>query len=543
MTWLLQRLANLRALETPEELVLLEGHGSLTTSLLWSRFLSVYGSPNHLAMGPWSRAVLARAEEEATGATSLPVEALPHANYVLAIGESSLETGPSWIPLVTAFSRAHRPIFGCASPRPPLSGPTPDEFFPIHPGSGGLFQLALAQVLVRMGVKPEPPISPESLARFAPDRVANQIGLPARTIEGLALCLASQKSVTVLPDETHEAEFSARASSLLRQCLGKRTWSPNPVRTAFPNWPKVDCDSVAQLGGSKPRLDWQSDDARLKEGGVKIVEALVSGYPYKASIVLLSGEGIALNDKAFSTVPTVVSFSSFLTESSRWADLLLPNHHFLEAWDIHPMGRDVRLLGLSRPVVPPQNNSRSTGDVILDLAKGIGGSLSHAMPWMSHEAAVKSLFSPEIIVKLEATGTWTVAPDEACLLPQTTPNPHYQRPQLTWKFSDAPLTYGTTAFPFLLVPARGWGDSMPDLKWIEEIPFTPGNPYIARLEIHPADAFPLGIRNGETVEVETPTFRATAHAFFRSGLRPGVVAMNRRPIQFSVCQARVRRSS
>jgi anaerobic selenocysteine-containing dehydrogenase len=299
----------------------------------------------------------------------------------------------------------------------------------------------------------------------------------------------------------------------------------------------VEIDAVARKGFSVHRLDGQDDGFKSWEGVRKIIQALVSVNEYKPSIILISGEGVDVEERALLTAEMVVSFSSYLTQSSPYCDLLLPNHHYLEAWDIEPVGRDARRLGQRRPVVQPTHHSRATGDVIVGLAKGLGSPLSETLPWKSHEAAVRSLFSQEIISGLETTGSWSVVPDEASYPSQGSSG---SLPKLAWNFINTEVPSPDTSFPFLLVPAWGWGDIFPNLQWVREIPLVSGNPYVPRLEIHPTDAHRLGIRHGESVQLETPHFNVVANAFFRGGLRPGVLAMNRRPMRFSVCQARVR---
>jgi anaerobic selenocysteine-containing dehydrogenase len=95
--------------------------------------------------------------------------------------------------------------------------------------------------------------------------------------------------------------------------------------------------------------------------------------------------------KAFSTIPFVVSFSSFMDETSANADLILPNHTNLERYEDvpTPLGLTRPIIGLSRPVVPPQFNTRHTGDVLIQIARAIGGTVGSAFPWDTYKACLQ----------------------------------------------------------------------------------------------------------------------------------------------------------
>ena len=73
-------------------------------------------------------------------------------------------------------------------------------------------------------------------------------------------------------------------------------------------------------------------------------------------------------------VPFKVSTGIFLDETAEACDLLLPNLHALERWD------DLRarpgVTGLMQPVMEPVFPGRHTGDVLLGVAKALGGGFS-----------------------------------------------------------------------------------------------------------------------------------------------------------------------
>ena len=71
---------------------------------------------------------------------------------------------------------------------------------------------------------------------------------------------------------------------------------------------------------------------------------------------------------------------------------LLPDHNHLEKMDdiVWPTGIQYPVYGLSRPVLEPLYNTKNSGDVIIKLAKQIGGSVGSAFPWKNYEEVLKT---------------------------------------------------------------------------------------------------------------------------------------------------------
>ena len=71
-------------------------------------------------------------------------------------------------------------------------------------------------------------------------------------------------------------------------------------------------------------------------------------------------------------VPFIVSFGSFLDETSVLADLILPDHSFLESWAeaVPESGSMVAVASVAPPVMKPLHETRATPDVLLDVGRG-----------------------------------------------------------------------------------------------------------------------------------------------------------------------------
>src|SRR5262249_49772028 len=84
----------------------------------------------------------------------------------------------------------------------------------------------------------------------------------------------------------------------------------------------------------------------------------------------------------------IVSFSPFLDETARLADLILPDDTYLERWDIKP-GRTgaKRAAAITRPVVKQERSSRQTADVLIAVSRELGS----ALPFESAADIVKQV--------------------------------------------------------------------------------------------------------------------------------------------------------
>ncbi|MFQ5460387.1 MAG: hypothetical protein ACE5EL_06300, partial [Anaerolineae bacterium] len=127
-----------------------------------------------------------------------------------------------------------------------------------------------------------------------------------------------------------------------------------------PAWPRLPADPVARRGRKAPRIDgaggrfplgrhaYQSVADRILAGeGVEVLLMLDSNSVYETP----GGERFA---RALAQVPFSVSLTSFMDETARHVDLVLPQPTFLERWEDDAIeGLGYPGIALRRPVVEP----------------------------------------------------------------------------------------------------------------------------------------------------------------------------------------------
>ncbi|HEY6108062.1 MAG TPA: molybdopterin dinucleotide binding domain-containing protein, partial [Gemmatimonadales bacterium] len=86
---------------------------------------------------------------------------------------------------------------------------------------------------------------------------------------------------------------------------------------------------------------------------------------------------------ALERIPFVVSFSPFLDETTRFADLVLPDLLPYERWQDAPTPSSYpySVWGLAQPLVAPPDKTLATADALLALARALGGSIASSLPY------------------------------------------------------------------------------------------------------------------------------------------------------------------
>ena len=558
-------LGKLRAAGEPQSLVLLDGEARGATHGLWARFLRAFGSPNHIGHGATGYGATLRAMAAMTGVASLPGYDFENARLALLVGTGALEASGQAMHLARALARGNRPRLVCAWPRLPPTAALVDEWLPLLAEGQAAFLLALAHVLLREGLADESSLQAAPgfetrgpaggggglrqriLADFSPAQVEAGTDLPARQIERLARELAVARPSLVAVDEATSDDAAAAAGIVLNAFLGNLD-VPGGVRLdagwEAPSWGNPALDSVAEQGLRRRALDGR-DPAEADVASSRILqlpEALLYGRPYPAKILLLYASNPAYAKpapldwrSALAQVPLVVSFSPLLDESALFADLVLPDHTFLEGWDVVAPGRGMRALSLQQPVVRPVHDTRQTGEVILRLAAAVGPALAEALPWHGYREAVEVGLArvpggaPAALSVLASEGVFTATPEQDArsgggvggwiILADA-------RRAIPTRFS--PAVDEGMGRPFLLVPFRGPGyaqGGMRHLPWLAELPLAPCYPWPPCLEMSPSDARALGIADGDAVVAEAPRGSMRLRVHVHEGMKTGVLGL------------------
>jgi anaerobic selenocysteine-containing dehydrogenase len=428
-------LAELRSRGRPQALALIGGEYRGLTDRLWDRFARAYGSPNYVRLRnlspevPEDVAVLMHGEKN-------PISYdLRETSFVLSFGCNWLEGWRSPVFQMQAYGhmrqgrREGRAEVAHVEPRLSYSAAKADLWIPVKPGTEGILALGLAHLILREQLYDDDFVSNHTfgfedwvdsdgkehkgykrlvLEEYTPVRVSEMTGTRPETIVTLARRFAGSRPAIALGDNRSALEghdlFTRMAIHSLNVLVGSIGVSggvlPGRKPPPLTVWPELELDEIAAAGLKSPRLDGAGKGERFLDtdapGG--LVEAVLEGESSPVEILILhranplyGRAGKENFREALEKIPLVVSLSGVPDEVSRYADLILPEHHFLESWqdDLVAHLPGFTLFGIGQPVTKPLYDTRNPCDLILNLAEGVGGSVAASFPWESYEGLLE----------------------------------------------------------------------------------------------------------------------------------------------------------
>src|SRR5439155_13007391 len=116
--------------------------------------------------------------------------------------------------------------------------------------------------------------------------------------------------------------------------------------------------------------------------------------------------------EALLKVPYIASFGSFIDETSILADLLLPDHSFLESWVDHvpESGTTKTVASVAAPAMKPLHETRAMPDVLLEVAGKLNPPLPPPFPWQTFDQMLQAGFGDNWAKAQEQGGIWSEPP-------------------------------------------------------------------------------------------------------------------------------------
>ena len=308
--------------------------------------------------------------------------------------------------------------------------------------------------------------------------------------------------------------------------------------------------------------------------GPELGEAVTTGKtPVEMLLLFAANPAHTLPDggtfrRALEKIPYIVSFSPFRDESSLMADLILPDHTYLEKMEevVWPVGLQYPFYGLARPVLKPLYDTRAAGDALIRLARMMGGRAAASLPWKNYEELLKERALSLFEVEGGLTRYDPARPPWQVMAGRSAPRSDYGSPDELWnKLKDGGFWYrpfhrfghhenlfktpsgkfefcseqlaaaadkGETpdnqkAYPLVMAPyglinlASGWAPSPPYLyKTLFDHQVRKGDSFA---DIHPQTAAEYRLKQGEHVIIESSAGTVEARVNVFPGAMPGVV--------------------
>jgi len=470
--------------------------------VLAAEFVVGFGAPAPYGFDPFDDTVLRLANAMSWGKEQLATVDLARARFVISFGADFLGTWNSPVAQSAGYGamRQSRPglrgAFVQVESRMSLTGASADQWIPVKPGTEGVLALGLAHVILANKLRPAATGRvaesiagwSNGLSDYTPARIEQITGVAASRVERLARELTDVSPAVAIvggaPLAQTNAMFTALAVNALSELLG----------------------AVNTPGGLyfTPGRD-TSHPAALTADTFNRAKVLLLD---NANPIYGSPKATKVRE-ALEKVPFIASFGSFVDDTSVHADLILPDHSFLESWvDSTPESGSIEAVTtVAGPVMKPLHNTRSTVDVLIEVAGKLKSPV--ALPWKTAEEVAKSTGPPSPAVQRV--------------------QPPLNRPHTKAQYEEAFFDGEASQFPlhFQPYPSSQFGDgSAANLPWLQEMP----DPLTSAMwsswvEINPQTAARAGIVQGDLVEITSQHGSVRAPAMIFPGIAPDVVAM------------------
>jgi anaerobic selenocysteine-containing dehydrogenase/Fe-S-cluster-containing dehydrogenase component len=501
--------------EAGSDLAIISGKEGPTLTGLMDQLSQATGG-SRIEYEALSEAPLREAARLAFGRDVIPTFRLEEAEVIVSFGADFLETWLSPVEYTRGFARAsgvddaqEKARFVFLAPRLSLTGQNADEWVPLQAGSEALVALAMAAVLMRNGADAGP--YADLLQAYSPEAAAEEAGIPAETIEELALEFAGSSSLALGPGL---ASHGANATATHLAVLVLNAVAGNVGETLH-----LAVEDRGASGASYRELG--EGISAMAGGGLQAVLLHNTNPAYN----LPPAAGFA---EALGQVPFKVAVTPQMDETAALCDLVLPAQHALESWgDANPRPG---LWSVRQPVMAPVPHfeARPSGDILLALARGLGEDLDGETfhdylrnRWSEqHQAAGSPEGNFETFWR-EALRAGVVTLDEAPL-----EEPALQVPDRALSF-DRPVLEGE-GLTLMVYPSTRLGDGRGANKpWLQELPDPVTKlAWHSWVEIHPETAEEQGLRRGDLVRVASPHGEVEVPVYPYPGIRPDTVALS-----------------
>jgi molybdopterin-containing oxidoreductase family iron-sulfur binding subunit len=331
---------------------------------LASESLKNWDSQGPVIFEPFGYEALKEANSQVFGLDGLPSYKINEADFLVSFGADFLETWLSPVEYARKFKDMHalrgqnKSLFFHVSPYQSLTGANADFWFSCNPDSEHFIALGLLREGIRHGngrSLPEKDLTAidQVSSPYTKDKVFALSGLPPELFDKLYINLQLARKPLILGTST-----SATGANSLQANI-----AVNLLNLVFdPDLERIDFSNRHRVETADRRSTVLEFFTGLKSGAADLL--LLNNV--NPAFALPPGSGVreALErDSLF-----VVSFSSFMDETTELADLILPVCLPLEVWDEY--GGKAGIVSTLQPTMGSLTGAPNIGDVLLRASFG-----------------------------------------------------------------------------------------------------------------------------------------------------------------------------
>ena len=492
-----------------------------------------------------------------SGAMTNSVAEIEEADCIFVIGSNTTSSHPLVASRIMAAKEKGAKLI-VVDPRRTQIAQMADIYVPLPAGRDNAFLNGLMHIIVEEGWHDQQFIQErtegfeefkENLKDYTPEYVQRVTGIDAELLREVAetYAKASKASIIYCMGITQHVAGTDNVKNLANLAMltgnvGKPSTGVNPLRGQ--NNVQGACDmgglpnvfpGYQRVGAEAPRRKFEEawGVSLPAEPGLTVTEMMDAVLEGRVKALYIMGENPLLSDpdlnhveEALREVEFLVVQDIFLTETARFADVILPGACFAEK-EGTITNTERRVQRMYKAIDPP-GEAKQDWAIICELAKAMGAQgfdFSGPEEIFEELARLTPSYAGISYQRIEAEGglQWP------CRTPDDPGTPYLHKDQFArGKGLFTPIKYLDPAelpdgeYPFLLTTGRlpfhfhtgTMTREAPHL--VEEI----DEPW---LEIHPEDARGLGLRDGEVVEVSSRRGSVRVKARLTEGIRQGTV--------------------
>jgi len=317
-----------------------------------------------------------------------------HSRLVILWGHNPGSTAPHFMPMLREAQRRGAYVV-VVDPRRTLTARSVDEHIRPRPATDAALALGLIHLLFAEGLHDEAWLEANTIgwrdlrdraAHYPPDRVAEITGVPAETIVALARRLGTLKPALVKFADGVQRHGNGgqttRAIISLPAVVGQVGVRGGGLAYSTGDYIDLDAETVTHASECppKPRVVNMNRLGAALTGEVPD-PPIMSLYVFASNPVAVApNTGLIVQGLMREDLFTVVH-ELFMTDTARYADIVLPSTSQLEHTDMHE-AYGHRFLQYNEPAIAPLGESKSNWDVMRLLAEAMG----YQEPWLRQTA-------------------------------------------------------------------------------------------------------------------------------------------------------------
>jgi len=508
---------------------------------LFAQFMDLLGSDHYQQYDFTYPGAIRAANRISFGVEQLPYYDIKHTDFLLSFGADYLGTWLSPVHHSLAYGHLRQGRDGRRGktvqiePRMSLSGASADEWIVARPGTEGLLALGIAHALVSKGHYQASDRDEWStaLAAYSPSMVSAETEVSEETIARIATEFGESASSLAIAGGAVAAGTNAVASVVAVNALNHLAGNlGKPGGVIFNSESAFPAVTGSRAASHRDMLDLV---AAMQAGEVDVL------LVHDTNPVFALPDSVGFR-QAMENVPLIVALSSFPDETTEMANLILPTNTYLESWgdDVPDPGVGFPVVSISQPVVATLYDTLPAGDILLSLARRIGGELPIRLHWATMEEFIKERWREEY----DTRGSDEEGQDFDAFWAAAVEAGVWGQPGVV--AGDQPVPSGSSTiaaiadpvskfagdesdYPFVLHPyltatfTDGRGANLP---WLQELPDPMTSVvYGSWAELNPVTADELGVRDGDVLEVESPAGSVRVPVLIFPAIRPGVIAI------------------